>query len=177
VNTEVFEKLLDDCIKTLGKGGKIVVTGLGKNVPVCEKFVGTMWSLGLSAAFLHTNNAAHGDLGLIQPGDLIMILSKSGKTLESLYLMDHLKQKGVCDWAITFEKDSPLAKNASKTLSLELEKEGDPWNIIPNNSTTAYLILLQTLTMQLCKKLDINLDAFKRNHPGGHIGVTLYDSK
>ena len=173
MDTSIFEALLDDCIKVLNEEKRIIFTGLGKNVPVCEKVVGTMWSLGLNAAFLHTNNAVHGDIGMIQDGDLVIVLSKSGETSESKHLLKHLKKRNVCDWAITFNKDSSLAKGATNALSLELESEGDPWNIVPNNSTAVYLILLQTLVMHICKRLDVDLNVFKKNHPGGHIGEKL----
>ena len=79
-----FTQLLDECQATLENGGKIIVSGLGKNVPVCDKFVGTMNSLGLPASFMNTNTAVHGDLGLVKPGDLVIILTKSGETAESV---------------------------------------------------------------------------------------------
>src|SRR5574344_860801 len=81
-----FEKLLNHCEKVIKNGNKIIVSGLGKNVAICDKFVGSMVSLGMPAYFLHTNSAVHGDLGLVKEGDLVIILTKSGETEESIYL-------------------------------------------------------------------------------------------
>jgi len=173
VDNGTFDRLCSNCVSALKSEGKIIVTGLGKNVPICEKFAGMMWSLGLNAAFMHTNTAMHGDLGMIQEGDVVIVLSKSGETMESVYLMEHLKNRDITDWAITFNSQSSLSRAASNSLSLALEKEGDPWNIVPNNSTTAYLILLQTLVLNICDKMDVELADFKKNHPGGHIGKVL----
>ena len=78
IDMEIFENLVADCESTLKGGGKIIASGLGKNVPICDKFVGTMLSLGLNAGFLHTNSAVHGDMGMIHKGDLVIILTKSG---------------------------------------------------------------------------------------------------
>ena len=72
MDVESFERLLNDCEKTIRNGHKIIASGLGKNVPICDKFVGTMLSLGLDANFLHTNTAVHGDMGMVKPGDLVI---------------------------------------------------------------------------------------------------------
>ena len=89
---EVFGKLIEQSVDTINKGGKIVVSGLGKNVPICEKFVGSMVSLGMEAYFLHTNSAVHGDLGIVKEGDLVILLTKSGETAESIYLAELLEK-------------------------------------------------------------------------------------
>lgn len=173
IDESVFQNLLDDCVQTLKKGNKIVLSGLGKNVPVCEKFVGTMTSLGLNSSFMHTNTAVHGDIGMVHSGDLVVILTKSGATVESVYLYDLLKERECTIWLLTFEDNSVLGRKISKSLVIDLEHEGDRWNILPNNSTTLNLIVLQMLAMQICEELDISLNQFKRNHPGGHIGQVL----
>ena len=94
VDEEIFKKLVLCCCKALSDGKKVVVSGLGKNVPICEKFVGTMNSLGMDAAFLHTNSAVHGDMGIVKPGDILIILTKSGETSESVYLAKLLEKRG-----------------------------------------------------------------------------------
>lgn len=169
----MFEKLIERCCMSLSEGKKIVVSGLGKNVPICEKFVGTMNSLGLNAAFLHTNSAVHGDMGIVKQGDVLIILTKSGETSESVYLAKLLEKRGAYMWLLSFEKDSTLAKKIPDQIILGLEHEGDMWNIMPNNSTTLNLIILQNLAMQIAEKLHITLESFKENHPGGHIGELL----
>ncbi len=174
LDIDTFERLVDDVVKTLrgtnGIRGKVVITGLGKNAPICEKFVGTMLSLGLEATFLHTNTAVHGDLGTVRDEDIVIILSKSGSTIESTYLLDHLKMRKCKLWSITFNADSPLAVNAPNTLTIEMEHEGDKWNKVPNNSTTLYLIVLQALAMQVADRMGVTHEDFIRNHPGGAIG-------
>ena len=150
-----------------------MVSGLGKNVPICEKFVGSMVSMGLEAYFLHTNSAIHGDLGLVKDGDMVIILTKSGETAESVYLTQLLKERQIKLWLLTFEKDSTLIREIPDSLVVELKHEGDLWNVMPNNSTTMNLIILQGLAMMIAKKMEIGIQQFKRNHPGGHIGEIL----
>lgn len=175
IDEQTFGELVDDSLRVLRGGGKLVVSGLGKNVPIGEKFVGTLLSLGLDANFLHTNSAVHGDIGMVRPGDLVILLTKSGSTAESVYLADLLKKReNVTLWLLTFKQESVLAKSIEKKLVVELEHEGDLWDIMPNNSTTINLIVLQTLAMELARRLDLDLERdFKPNHPGGAIGATL----
>ena len=170
-----FEELVKDCKQVLHDGGRIIASGLGKNVPVCEKFVGAMISLGLDANFMHTNSAVHGDLGMVRNNDLVIVLSKSGTTAETVYLVDLLKQRGCKIWLLTFDKKCSLAKELQHSIALELEHEGDQWNIMPNHSTVLNLIVLQTLAMRLAKEMNIKLTDFKPNHPGGAIVQKLHE--
>lgn len=168
-----FYKLLDTCENTLKSGNKIIVSGLGKNVSICDKFVGTMLSLGLNANFLHTNSAIHGDLGMVRENDLVIILSKSGSTTESVYLVKALKKKKCFMWLLTFSENGILSQQIENKLVISLEHEGDMWNIIPNNSTILNLIVLQTLALKLAERMCIRLEDFAINHPGGAIGALL----
>lgn len=169
----VFAQLLEECQKTIENGHKVIVSGLGKNVPVCDKFVGTMNSLGIPAAFMNTNTAVHGDLGLVQNGDLVIILTKSGETVESVYLTRLLKERDADLWLLSFNHESTLTREIPKHLILQLDHEGDAWDIVPNNSTTVNLIVLQGLALCLADRLGVSLKDFKRNHPGGAIGEQL----
>lgn len=173
IDENVFNSLVNDCVKTLGNGNKIIASGLGKNVPICEKFVGTMLSLGKSAFFLHTNSAVHGDIGMVQEGDLVIILTKSGETAESVYLTKQMKKRNITLWLLSFEENSTLTDMIENKLILNLDHEGDMWNIMPNNSTTLNLIVLQAVAMHIAKQMNISIDDFKKNHPGGHIGEVL----
>ena len=168
-----FNALKDDCLAVLSAGGKIVASGLGKNVPICEKFVGTLNSIGIPAAFMHTNSAVHGDLGIVSSGDLVIVLTKSGETSESVYLTKLLKKRDCAIRLISFSRDSTLYREIPKRLIVELEHEGDEWNILPNNSTVLNLIVLQELAMQIAKEQHIDVDALRQNHPGGAIGAHL----
>ena len=171
-----MDNLITDCEKTLRSGHRIIVSGLGKNVPICEKFVGTMISMGLDASFMHTNSAVHGDMGIVRAGDLVIILTKSGETEESVYLTRLLQRRsGVNIWLLTFKKYSTLADMIQKKLVIKLDNEGDLWNVLPNNSTTLNLIVLQTVAIEVARRMQIDLERdFKPNHPGGAIGRSLY---
>lgn len=177
IDEESFERWVDEAVQTIEEGHKVIVSGLGKNVPICEKFVGTMVSLGMEAAFLHTNSAVHGDIGIVKNGDMVIILTKSGETSESIYLTRFLKARQANMWLLTFEEESTVAKEVPNHIILKLNDEGDMWNIVPNNSTTINLIVLQGLAMQIAKKRGISLEEFRQNHPGGHIGEILSDVK
>ena len=168
-----FSRWADETVETLKSGHKIIVSGLGKNVPICEKFVGSMVSMGLDASFLHTNSAVHGDMGIVKDGDMLILLTKSGETSESVYFAGLLKDRKINLWLLTFVKDSTLANEIQTRIILDLKHEGDLWNIMPNNSTTMNLIVLQGLVMVTAKRLGLDIGDFKRNHPGGHIGAML----
>lgn len=169
----VFRRWVEEGTQTIQEGHKIIVSGLGKNVPICEKFVGSMVSLGMDAAFLHTNSAVHGDMGIVKDGDMVIILTKSGETSESIYLARLLEERSVNRWLLTFEAESTLTREIQNCIILKLNEEGDMWNIMPNNSTTINLIILQGLCMQIAKKRELQIEDFRRNHPGGHIGEVL----
>lgn len=168
-----YEQLISECVNVLNGGGKIIASGLGKNVPICEKFVGTMNSLGMDARFLHTNTAVHGDLGIVRKEDLVLLLSKSGNTEESIVLAGYLMERGTDTWLLSFNEEGKLAELLNKGLIMYLENEGDEWDIVPNNSTSIYLILLQGIAIEIAKRLHISLDDFRDNHPGGGIGAKL----
>lgn len=173
LDEEKFKKLVEESTEVLKNGHKIIVSGLGKNVPIGEKFVGSMLSLGMDACFLHTNSAVHGDMGAAKDGDLVILLTKSGETQESVYLARLLKERKVDLWLLSFVKESTLAREIPNCIILDLPHEGDKWNIMPNNSTTVNLIILQGLVMQLAEKMELQIGDFKRNHPGGKIGEIL----
>lgn len=172
---DTFRRWVREGRETIDAGHKIIVSGLGKNVPICEKFVGSMVSLGMEAYFLHTNSAVHGDMGIVKEGDMVILLTKSGETSESVYLANLLRERNVNMWLLTFVKDSTLTHLIPNSIVLALEHEGDLWNIMPNNSTTLNLIVLQGLAMQIAKERNMQLEDFRRNHPGGHIGAILME--
>jgi len=168
-----YLELLEDCLNALRSGNKIVVSGLGKNTPVCEKFVSSMNAVSLNSAFIHTGEAFHGDLGIVKDGDVVIILSKSGKTPESLVLADRLKSRNIISWAFTFEIEPELSNRVQKTIKLSLEQEGGPWNVMPMNSTVVSLFILQGLIIDIVNSIGLTLNDFRINHPGGGIGKKL----
>ena len=175
ISASQIENFISACEKTLRNNHKIIVSGLGKNVPIGEKFVGTMLSMGLDANFLHTNSAVHGDMGMIKPGDFVIILSKSGETEESVYLASLLsRREGVNLGVVTFSDHNRLTDLIKQKITIKLDDEGDLWNVLPNNSTTLNLIVLQTVAIEIARRMNVNLERdFKPNHPGGAIGRKL----
>lgn len=168
-----YEQIIMESVEVLRNGGKIIASGLGKNVPICEKFVGTLNSLGIDARFLHTNTAVHGDLGIVNKNDIVYLLSKGGNTHETVELANHLKSRETNTWLITFTKKCKSAEIIDKRLIMHLINEGDAWDIVPNNSTTVYLIVLQGIALEIAKRMGVTLDDFRINHPGGGIGAKL----
>lgn len=170
---EKYERVIKECVDALRSGGKIIASGLGKNVPICEKFVGTLNSLGIDARFLHTNTAVHGDLGMVGKKDIVFLISKGGNTYETVALAEQLQKRGTNTWLMTFTEKCKGAEVVNKQLVMHLIEEGDEWNIMPNNSTTVYLIVLQGMALEIGKCLGVTLEDFKMNHPGGGIGARL----
>ncbi len=173
IPVDLYEQIITECVETLKNGGKIIASGLGKNVPICEKFVGTLNSLGIDARFLHTNTAVHGDLGMVDKKDLVILLSKGGNTMETVVLGKHLNKRGTNSWLMSFYDNGKASKIIEKKLIIHLINEGDEWDIVPNNSTTIYLIVLQGIAIEIGKRLNVTLDDFRKNHPGGGIGARL----
>ncbi len=173
IDETIYEQLIAESVEVLSHGGKIIASGLGKNVPICEKFVGTLNSLGLDARFLHTNTAVHGDLGMVRKEDIVYLLSKGGNTHETVVLAEHLKARGTDTWLMTFTENCKSAELTDKRFIMHLINEGDEWDIVPNNSTTVYLVVLQGIALEIAKRLGVTLDDFRINHPGGGIGARL----
>jgi arabinose-5-phosphate isomerase len=173
IPTGDYEQMINESVETIKNGGKIIASGLGKNVPICEKFVGTLNSLGIDARFLHTNTAIHGDLGIVGKNDIVFLLSKGGNTLETVELGQHLNERGTNTWLMSFYDDGKASKIIEKRFVMHLRSEGDAWDIVPNNSTTVYLIVLQGMALEIAKRLNVTLEDFKVNHPGGGIGARL----
>ena len=173
IDESVYEQVISESVDVLKAGGKIIASGLGKNVPICEKFVGTLNSLGIDARFLHTNTAVHGDLGMVGKNDIVYLLSKGGNTHETVALAEHLKARGTDTWLMTFTEKCKSAEIVDKRLIMHLINEGDEWDIVPNNSTTVYLIVLQGIALEIASRLGVTLDDFRVNHPGGGIGARL----
>ena len=125
------------------------------------------------ARFLHTNTAVHGDLGMVGKNDIVYLLSKGGNTHETVALAEHLKARGTDTWLMTFTEKCKSAEVVDKRMIMHLINEGDEWDIVPNNSTTVYLIVLQGIALEIASRLGVTLDDFRVNHPGGGIGARL----
>ena len=178
VDTELFEALTSKLCRVLQAGHKAVLTGVGKNYPICVKVADTMKSMGMQAYALHAYEALHGSMGMITSGDMLIILSKSGETQELVQLVRALETENVETFLICFSRNCSLAHMVNEKIIMRLEHEGDLWNILPNNSTAAVLILLQKLAVEAARYFDLERrDDWLKNHPGGEIGKQFYQHK
>jgi arabinose-5-phosphate isomerase len=156
-----------------GCTGRVVVTGMGKAGLVGRKISATFASTGVPAFFLHPAEAAHGDLGSLQPGDLILALSNSGATREIVHLLPSFGELGLPVVAITARADSPLGRAAVVCLSIGEAPEACPIGLAPTTSSTVMLALGDALAMAAAQRVGTDADAFAKNHPGGALGRRL----
>ncbi len=153
--------------------GRLVVTGIGKSAIIAQKIVATLNSTGTPALFLHASEAIHGDLGMIQEGDGVICISKSGNSPEIKVLVPLLKRFGNKLIAITGNTSSFLGKEAHYTLNTFVESESCPNNLAPTNSTTAQLVMGDALAVCLMEMKAFSAEDFAIYHPGGALGKKL----
>ena len=154
--------------------GRVVVTGIGKSAHVAGKIVATLNSTGTPALFMHAADAIHGDLGMIQPEDFVIAISKSGDTPEIKVLVPLLRRKGVPLAALVSNTKSYLGQHATYILHAPVAKEACPNNLAPTTSTTAALALGDALAVCLLESRQFTAADFARLHPGGTLGKRLY---
>jgi arabinose-5-phosphate isomerase len=157
----------------LGLRGRVVTTGMGKAGFIAQKVSATLASTGTPSIFLHPAEAIHGDLGRVDPGDLLLAFSKSGETQELLVMLPHVKAVGVPLVAITQTVDSTLARHSDLVLELGLIDEAGPFGLAPSASTTAMLALGDALALVVQDGRRFGPDEFARFHPGGDLGRRL----
>ena len=154
--------------------GRLVITGIGKSANIGNKIVSTLNSTGTPSLFMHAADAIHGDLGMIQPSDIVICISKSGNTPEIKVLVPLLKRKGAKLVGLVGNIESYLAQQADFVLNASVEKEADPNNLAPTSSTTAALALGDALAVSLLEMRDFGSNDFAQLHPGGALGKQLY---
>lgn len=168
-----FVQVIEALGLAVSKGHKLIFSGVGKNIPIAQKLVGTFNSTGVPTCFLDPCQALHGDLGLCAPGDLAFLLSNSGETEEMLAVVTQLKRLEVKKVAITARAQSQLAQHSDYTLTYRVQREACPLNLAPTASTTATLALGDALAMVFLKSRRFSRDDFARYHPGGNLGKNL----
>lgn len=154
--------------------GRIVFTGIGKSAIIAQKIVASMNSTGTPALFMHAADAIHGDLGMIQTGDAVVCISKSGDTPEIKVLVPLIKRLGVALIAMVSNKKSYLAAQSDFVLHALAEQEADVLNLAPTTSTTVALALGDALTVCLLECRGFTAQDFAKYHPGGALGKRLY---
>lgn len=168
-----FPQVVELLRETLVRRGKIVVVGVGKSGNIGQKIAATFNSTGATAVVLDSQNALHGDLGLLNDGDAVLALSYSGETRELLDLMPFIRRFDVGIVAITGKPGSTLSQLANITLDTSVEREACPLNLAPTSSSTAMLVMGDALAMVLLEARGFSEEDFARFHPGGSLGRAL----
>jgi arabinose-5-phosphate isomerase len=164
---------VEACRLILACRGRVVVTGMGKSGHVARKIAATLASTGTPAFFVHPGEASHGDLGMIQPDDVVLALSYSGETDELLFILPMIKRQGIPLIAITGRPASSLASQADVHLDGAITNEACPLGLAPTTSTTAALVLGDALAIALLEARGFTSDDFARSHPAGSLGRRL----
>jgi arabinose-5-phosphate isomerase len=174
---ELIPKLNNDFIgainSILSSKGKVVVIGMGKSGIIGKKIAATMASTGTPSFFIHPGEAFHGDLGMIESEDIVLLLSNSGETDEVLKILPFLKHNGNITICLTGNLNSTLAKECSFKIYTGVDKEACPLNLAPTSSTTATLVMGDAIALTIMKLNKFSPESFARFHPGGSLGKKL----
>ncbi|MDH4322127.1 MAG: KpsF/GutQ family sugar-phosphate isomerase [Desulfobulbaceae bacterium] len=152
---------------------RVIITGIGKSGIIGQKIAATLNSTGTASFFLHPVEAMHGDLGLVDPSDVVLAISYSGRTAELTLLLESLKNRGNKIIAMTGDVDSPLAQAGDAVLDIGVPREACPLGLAPTASTTATLAMGDALAVVLLERKQFKESDFRRNHPGGSLGERL----
>ena len=168
-----FDRAVETIIAALKQRGKIVIVGIGKSGNVGAKIAATLTSTGSTAVVLNSVDALHGDVGLVNDGDVILALSYSGESDELLNLLPALKRFSVKIISLTGNLKSSLAQHSDLALSVKVPKEACPFNLAPTSSTTATLVLGDALAMAILQARGFKQSDFAKYHPSGAIGRAM----
>jgi len=153
--------------------GKVVIIGVGKSGIIAQKIAATMTSVGTAAIYLHPSDALHGGLGMVQPEDVVIVLSNSGETDEIVAMLPYLQNRDVKIVAIVGDINSSLARRANAVLDASVDQEAGHLNLAPTTSTTVSLAIGDALAVTLMKVKGLTSDEFAINHPAGRLGKRL----
>lgn len=172
-------KLLDDsfekAVRIISESkGRLVISGIGKSAIIAQKIVATLNSTGTPSIFLHAADAIHGDLGMIQKDDIVLIISKSGESPEIKVLVPLVKNFGNTIIAMLGNMESFLSKQVDIVLNTTVSQEACPNNLAPTSSTTAQLVMGDAIAVVLMELKGFGSDDFAKFHPGGMLGKKLY---
>lgn len=166
-NFEAAVELLYNC------KGRVIVSGMGKSGIIAQKIAATLSSTGTAAMFVHPAEAAHGDLGMMLRGDVVICISKSGNTEEFYVLVPEFKRLEVPLIVMTGNRHSPLAERADVVLDVSVKREACPHDLAPTTSTTAALVMGDALAVALVEKRNFTQEDFAMRHPAGTLGRKL----
>ena len=166
-----FEKAVEQIANSKGR---LIVSGIGKSAVIAQKIVATLNSTGTPAVFMHAADAIHGDLGMVQKEDVVMLISKSGDSPEIKVLTPLVKNFGNTLIGMVGNIQSFLAQHSDITLNTTVEQEACPNNLAPTSSTTAQMVMGDALAVSLMEVKGFNTSDFAKYHPGGTLGKRLY---
>ncbi len=161
------------CRLCLACKGRLIVIGMGKSGHIARKVAATLASTGSPAFFVHPAEAQHGDLGMVTPDDVLIMLSNSGETAEILSLLPLFKRMGVPAIVMTGKAGSTLAQHSDAVLDVSVAAEACPLNLAPTASTTATLAMGDALAVTLLEARGFTAEDFARTHPAGSLGKRL----
>lgn len=170
LDAEQVERVVD---LIAGCEGNVVILGVGKSGIIGQKIAATLTSTGTAALYLHPSDALHGGLGIVQPDDVVIVLSNSGETDEIVGMLPYLKNRQVAIIAIVGNLNSTLARRADAVLDASVDQEACPLNLAPTTSTTVALAIGDALAMTVMKVKGLTTDDFAVNHPAGRLGKRL----
>jgi len=165
-----FEKAID---LIMSCKSRVIIAGIGKSGIISQKIAATLNSTGTASFFLHPVEAMHGDLGIVDPRDVVLAISYSGETAELNLLVNSLRNRSVSIISMTGAPDSTLAKLGDAVLNIAVPKEACPFGLAPTASTTASLAMGDALAVVLLERKQFRESDFRRNHPGGSLGERL----
>ena len=168
-----FDAAVDTIVEALKRRGKIVIVGIGKSGNVGSKIAATLTSTGSTAVVLNSVDALHGDVGIINDGDVVLALSYSGESEELLNLLPALKRFSVKIITLTGNLKSSLARHSDLSLNVKVPKEACPFNLAPTSSTTAMLVMGDALAMTILQARGFKQKDFAKFHPSGAIGRAM----
>jgi arabinose-5-phosphate isomerase len=168
-----FDCVVDLIVETVKRRGKVVVVGIGKSGNVGQKIAATLTSTGSTSVVLNSVDALHGDVGIVNDGDVILALSYSGESEELLNLLPVLKRFSIKIISLTGNVKSSLSRHSDVSLNVKVPKEACPFNLAPTSSTTAMLVMGDALAMAVLQARGFKQSDFAKYHPSGAIGRAL----
>ena len=173
LKSDLGESFINACEICFNCSGKIIVMGLGKSGHIADKIAATFASTGTPAFFIHPSEAIHGDLGMIDNEDVVLVLSNSGETEEIVSLIPVIKNMGIKIIALTGNKESKLSTEADIHVHVLVKEEACPMNLAPTASTSAALAMGDAIAVALLEKRGFTKEDFAKSHPGGSLGKQL----
>ena len=173
LSNQIKSDFEDLCSNILNSRGKLILMGIGKSGHIAQKISATLSSTGTASFFIHPTEAAHGDLGMIDKEDSILILSNSGETKEIIEILPALKRSTANIFTLTNNNQSTIAKAGTINLMIKADEEACPLNLAPTSSTTIALVFGDALAIALLEARGFSKDDFAKSHPAGQLGKKL----